>query len=256
MEICTFVCNPKSELQNLIRRLAIFKKKKKKKEVPGDQGNENEAAAVEVKDTESDESTEDSKKSTSKIDLKSTLVMIVVGVIAVGSAFMFITRVYSSKDVYNITNPVGATTTDKEGLEADTEKEKVSEKGKSKSRDEKKDSNKGDSGNQKSDSVLDKILVPMESIVVNLGKADSKRYLRVIISLEVNSGETEQTIKDNKVVFRDKLVSYLSSKSINEISMQDSQLRLRTDIKNILNSELLSSDDAITQVYFSDFIIQ
>ena len=250
MEICTFVCNPKSELQNLIRRLAIFKKKKKKKEVPGDQGNENEAAAVEVKDTESDESTGDSKKSTSKIDLKITLVMIVVGVIAVGSAFMFITKVYSSKDVYNITNPVDATTTDKEGFEADTEKEK------SKSRDEKKDSNKGDSGNQKSDSVLDKILVPMESIVVNLGKADSKRYLRVIISLEVNSGETEQTIKDNKVVFRDKLVSYLSSKSISEISTQDSQLKLRTDIKNILNGELLDSDDAIMKVYFSDFIIQ
>ncbi len=183
-----------------------------------------------------------------------------VGVVAVGSAFIFVTRVYSSKDAYNITNSVDASTIDstvaKEDLKSDTEKMEVSEREKSGSKDEKKDSNKGDSGNQKSNSVLGKILVPMESIVVNLGKVDSKRYLRVIISLEVNSGETEQTIKDNKVVFRDKLVSYLSSKSISEISTQDSQLKLRTDIKNILNGELLDSDDAIMKVYFSDFIIQ
>ncbi len=183
--------------------------------------------------------------------------MVVVGVIAVGSAFIFVTRVYSSKDVYNITNPVDVSTIDstevKDELKADTEEMKVSEKEKSESKDEKKDSGNGD---QKSDTVLGKILVPMESIVVNLGKVDSKRYLRVIISLEVNSGETEQTIKDNKVIFRDKLISFLSSKSVSEISVQDSQHRLRKNIKDILNSELLSSEEAITQVYFSDFIIQ
>jgi len=186
--------------------------------------------------------------------------MVVIGAIALGSAFIFVTRVYSSKDVYNITNPVNTSIIDstavKEDLKADTEKMEVSKKEKSKSKDKNEDSKKGDGGNQKSNSVLGKILVPMESIVVNLGKVDSKRYLRVIISLEVNSGEIEQTIKDNKVVFRDKLISYLSSKSIDEISTQDSQFKLRTDIKDILNGELLGSDDAITQVYFSDFIIQ
>ena len=217
---------------------------------------ENEAVAVEVKDTGSDESTGDSKKSASKIDLKGMLVLVVVGVIAIGSAFIFVTRVHSSKDAYNITNSVDASTLAKEDLKADTEKMEVSGKKKSESKDEKKDSNEGDNGNQQSNAVLGKILVPLESIVVNLGKVDSKRYLRVIISLEVNSGETKQAVKDNKVIFRDKLISYLSSKGINEISTQDSQFKLRTDIKDILNGEILGSDDAITQVYFSDFIIQ
>ena len=153
--------------------------------------NENETVSVEVKDTGSDESTGDSKKSASKIDLKGTLVLVVVGVIAIGSAFMFVTRVHSSKDAYNITNSVDASTLAKEDLKADTKKMEASGKEKSKSKDEKKNNNEGDSGNQKSNSVLGKILVPLESMVVNLGKVDSKRYLRVIISLEVNSGETE-----------------------------------------------------------------
>ena len=98
--------------------------------------------------------------------------------------------------------------------------------------------------------------MPMDSMVVNLGNADSKRYLRVIISLEVKNSEIEEKIKANKVVFRDKLVSYLSSKNATEVSTQASHHGLRTEIKNILNSELLGSGDAISQVYFSDFIVQ
>ena len=104
--------------------------------------------------------------------------------------------------------------------------------------------------------MLGKILVPMDSIVVNIGKVDSKRYLRVIISLEVKNSEIEGTIKSNKVVFRDKLVSFLSSKSLDEISDRANHQGLRAEIRDTLNSTLLESDDAISQVYFSDFIIQ
>ncbi len=231
-----------------------------------DQGKENEVVKVEEKDAGSDESSEsadsadsskDGKKSASKTDLKGVLVLIVVGVIAVGAAFIYVTRIYSSKDSYNITKQVDAATADVKGdLNVDAENEKVSENGKNSGKDGKEDSKKDGSGNQKSSPIMDKILVPMESIVVNLGKVESKRYLRVIISLEVGDSEAEQSIKGNMVVFRDKLISYLSSKSIDEISTQDSQSKLRSDIKNILNGELLGSDDAITQVYFSDFIIQ
>ncbi len=222
--------------------------------MPEEQGNENEAVAVQEEDTGSGEPTEDSKNSASGIDLKGTLVLVVVGAIAIGSAFIFLTRVYSAKDAYDVTSSVDTSTAVTDDLKADTQNMEVSGKEAGNGKNKEKDADGG--GDQKSNSVLGKILVPMESIVVNLGKVDSKRYLRVIISLEVNSGETEQTIKDNKVIFRDKLLTYLSSKGLNEISTQDSQFKLRTDIKNILNVELLDSDDAITNIYFSDFIIQ
>lgn len=191
--------------------------------------------------------------------------MIVVTVLSVGSAFIFVTRIYSSKDDYAITvssadsSGAGVENSSEDGKGADTEKsvkpEKVKKKNKKK--DKKKDK-KGDDENKEknSNNVLGKILVPMDSIVVNIGSVDSKRYLRVIISLEVKNSEIEGTIKANKVVFRDKLVSFLSSKELSEMSDRANHKGLRVEIRDLLNSDLLGIDDAISQVYFSDFIIQ
>ena len=194
--------------------------------------------------------------------------MIVVAVIAVGCAFIFVTRIHSPKDVYDITQSADASASEPssddagynpaDGNDSNTEKGDKSEEAKSKINDkEKKKDKKGKNDeSEKSNSVLGKILVPMDSIVVNLGKVDSKRYLRVLINLEVKNSEIADAVKANKVVFRDKLVSYLSSKNATEVSTQASHHGLRTEIKNILNSELLGSGDAISQVYFSDFIVQ
>jgi len=191
--------------------------------------------------------------------------MIVVTVLSVGSAFIFVTRIYSSKDDYAITvssadsSGAGVENSSEDGKGADTEKsvkpEKVKKKNKKK--DKKKDK-KGDDENEEksSNNVLGKILVPMDSIVVNIGSVDSKRYLRVIISLEVKNSEIEGTIKANKVVFRDKLVSFLSSKELSEMSDRANHKGLRVEIRDLLNSDLLGIDDGISQVYFSDFIIQ
>ncbi|KHE94210.1 MAG: flagellar basal body-associated FliL family protein [Candidatus Scalindua rubra] len=179
--------------------------------------------------------------------------MIIVGVMSVVCAFIFVTKFHPSKDIYNITKSADAPISERPGdgtenSPADDNNSGTGKDGKDK---------KGNDGNiEKSSSVLDKILVPMDSIVVNIGKVDSKRYLRIIISLEVKNSEIEGTIKANKVVFRDKLVSFLSSKNLSEISDRANHQGLRTEIKDILNSTLLGSDDAISQVYFSDFIIQ
>jgi flagellar basal body-associated protein FliL len=198
------------------------------------------------------------KKDAAQMDLKSSLFMIVVAVLSVGCAFIFVTRIYSSKDNYDITasavvptsdsSSAGAESAPEDGKDSDTEKTVKPEKVK------KKDKKGNDE--KSSNSVLGKILVPMDSIVVNIGSVDSKRYLRVIISLEVKNSEIEGTIKANKVVFRDKLVSFLSSKKISEVSDRANHQGLRVEIRDILNSDLLGANDAISQVYFSDFIIQ
>ncbi len=185
--------------------------------------------------------------------------MIVVAVIAVGCAFIFVTRIHSPEDVYDITKYADAEDNPADGNDSNTEKDEKSDEAKSKSKDkEKKGDTKGnnDDESEKSNSVLGNILVPLDSIVVNLGKVGSKRYLRVLISLEVKNSEIEEAVKANKVIFRDKLVSYLSSKSVSEVGTQASYHGLRAEIKDMLNSELLGSGDAISQVYFSDFVIQ
>jgi flagellar basal body-associated protein FliL len=191
------------------------------------------------------------------------MIMAIVALIAVGCAFMFVTRVYSSKDAYEAINVADASTVDDtstiptKNIEAKIEKKEEAKKAESKSKEkEKEKEKKSDIGNVvKSNSLLGNIVVPMDSIVVNLGSVDSRRYLRVIVSLEVDNSETEKAIKENKIIFRDKLVSYLSTKDAKAIGTQDSLIKLRSEIKDILNN-LLGSDNAIRQVYFSDFIVQ
>jgi flagellar basal body-associated protein FliL len=192
------------------------------------------------------------------------MMMAVIALIAVGCAFMFVTRIYSSKDAYEAINVADSSTVDAmtvddtssiptKNIDTKVEKKEEAKKAESKSKEKEK---KSDIDNVvKSNSILGNIVVPMDSIVVNLGSVDSRRYLRVIVSLEVNNSETEKVIKDNKIIFRDKLVSYLSTKGSKEIGSQDSQVKLRSGIKDILN-DILGSDNAITQVYFSDFIVQ
>jgi len=190
------------------------------------------------------------------------MIMTIVALIAVGGAFMFVTRIYSSKDAYEAINLAEATTVDTmtvdgtssiptKNIEAKLEKKEEAGKAESKSKEKESDID----NNVKSNSALGNIVVPMDSIVVNLGSVDSRRYLRVIVSLEVNNSETENTIKENKIIFRDKLVSYLSTKDAKAIGTQESLIKLRSEIKDNLN-KLLGSENAIRQVYFSDFIVQ
>jgi flagellar basal body-associated protein FliL len=241
--------------------------------VTEDKGAEDAVDAVAAVDTDEEgdfEDTKTEKKKTAKfgIDLKNTMIMAVVALIAVGCAFMFVTRIYSSKDAYDAINVADISTVDamtvddtNKKIEAEIEKKEEAKKAESKSKEKEKKKGKGkkeksDAGNVvKSNSLLGNIVVPMDSIVVNLGSVDSRRYLRVIVSLEVDNSETEKTIKENKIIFRDKLVSYLSTKDAKAIGSPDSQVMLRSEIKDILN-ELLGSKKAIRQVYFSDFIVQ
>ena len=192
------------------------------------------------------------------------MVMVVVALIAVGCAFVFVTRVYSSKDAYKAINiadasNVDAMTVDGAGsvpiknTEEKLKKKEEAKKAESKSKE--KDKKSGNDNVVKSNGILGNIIVPMDSIVVNLGSVDSRRYLRVIVSLEVDNSETEIAIKENKIIFRDKLVSYLSTKDAKAIGTQESLIKLRSEIKDNLN-KLLGSDKAIRQVYFSDFIVQ
>ncbi|MBT5307416.1 MAG: hypothetical protein HOL31_20345 [Candidatus Scalindua sp.] len=191
------------------------------------------------------------------IDLKSTLAIAVTTVISIGCAFIFVTKIYNSKDVYDITNVADASSINdsesapKENIEANPEK---NEDKKEKSKDKKEEGNTKNS--EKSSNALSKILVPMDSIVVNLGKIDSRRYLRVLISLEVDNIETEKEVKKNKERFRDKLISFLSTKSPKEIGSPSNQSLLRTKIKDLLNKEFFKAAEVITKVYFSDLIIQ
>ncbi len=103
--------------------------------------------------------------------------------------------------------------------------------------------------------IQDSILVPLESIVVNLGGIDSNSYLKIQISLGVDSVDTQKLISEKMVIIRDKIISFFSTKTVKDIGAEGSLFKLRLEIKDLLN-KLLGSGDIIKQVYFSDFIVQ
>jgi flagellar basal body-associated protein FliL len=108
---------------------------------------------------------------------------------------------------------------------------------------------------EEADGIQDSILVPLESIVVNLEGIDSNTYLRIQISLGVDSEDAQKMISEKMVIIRDKIISFFSTKTVKDIDMEEGLFKLRLEIKDLLN-KLLGSGDIIKQVYFSDFIVQ
>lgn len=240
-----------------------FKKKKKNKEgEAADSGNADTSVDVVVdEDTEDTEAAGADAKSPIGIDLKTTLIMSIVGLTSVVGAFVFTLRM--------------SPTIDRSGLEIIEEANEdadVSTQDETKTKDEKKGkSDKADSTTAEKGDISDivndedvdaesynesgKILVPLQSIVANLGGVESRRYLRVLINLEVDSTEARDLVNAKMVKIRDNLISFFSDKSASDIESEGSLIKLRLEIKSSLN-KLIGPDKIIKQVYFSDFIVQ
>ncbi|GJQ58265.1 MAG: hypothetical protein D8M57_02745 [Candidatus Scalindua sp. AMX11] len=238
------------------------KKKKGKEEQQSEQGgnsaeNENVEGAGISHDKEDTSSTSSNGDT---LDIKPTLIIAVIAMVSVVCAFVFVTKMNSpQREIVSDAEEI-----DSNNEPTETVSEEVSEdKADKTKKKEKKKQSKGDDAEKKDNESGDEstvepqgnIIVPLESIVVNLGGVGSRRYLRVLINLEVENVEAQEKIKEKIVMLRDKMISLLSAKSAKEIETEGSLLRLRLEIKNILN-ELLGAGDTIKQIYFSDFIIQ
>lgn len=206
-------------------------------------------------------------KSTVGIDLKTTLIMSAVGLSSVVCAFIFTTRMLPGIEKGSLEIVGENNVAVEETSESAQNKTKIKKEEKKTNKEDKKTTEKKDVSNIADDEEEDyipdpdaesesgKILVPMESIVANLGGVESRRYLRVMINLEVSNTEAQDLVNRKMVMIRDKLISYFSAKASSDIESEGSLFKLRLEIKNSLN-KVLGHDKIIKQVYFSDFIVQ
>ncbi len=98
----------------------------------------------------------------------------------------------------------------------------------------------------------------LEPFVVNLADEDRKRYLKVVMQLELEndkkvSKKLEKEIQDKLPVIRDAIITLLSSKKSSDITTPQGKLNLKKEIINTLNSKLVSGK--IVNVYFTEFVI-
>ncbi len=195
-------------------------------------------------------------------DLRNKLTMAIVALISIACSFAFVSKISTSfeengfevQDVNSVFT-VGRT---KDVPQRDTNTKLENKKAKT-NEINRTGVEKGNTDDINSDeeagSLMDGFVVPLESIVVNLGGIGSNRYLRIKISLGVDSEDAQKMISEKMVIIRDKTISFLSTKTVEDIDTEGGLSKLRLEIKDLLN-KLLGSGDIIKQVYFSDFIVQ
>ncbi len=98
----------------------------------------------------------------------------------------------------------------------------------------------------------------LEPFVVNLADTDRKRYLKVVMQLELEndkkvSKKLEKELKDKLPVVRDAIITLLSSKKSSDISTPQGKIKLKKEIIDTLNAKLVSG--RVVNVYFTEFVI-
>jgi flagellar protein FliL len=94
----------------------------------------------------------------------------------------------------------------------------------------------------------------LESFIVNLSGGSGNNYLKIKITLETNKEELKTEMEKRLPQFRDAILSLLSSKTYTEVKTLEGKSQIRAEIMATMNQYLKTGK--ITNVYFSDFIVQ
>lgn len=185
------------------------------------------------------------------------IMMGVVVLISVGCAFVFVSKVYPSLTgstqlgtagqviMAEGQEPPGKIAVAQTANPSEMKKEPASA---SKKKDEK---TKGD----KKDAEEEPMIVPVETVIVNLSGSGGRRYLKAKINLEASDGEVKKKIETKSVPLKDRLISILSSKTLEDIEGLEGQESLRREIKDAVDA-ILKVEGGVLQVYFTEFVIQ
>ncbi len=186
---------------------------------------------------------------------KTIMMMGIVILISVVCAFVFVSKVYPSltgnvaSDALvpgNPENEAAAETAEVQTVkQPETKKEPAST---SKKKEEK--GKEGHEGAEKEESLI----VPVDTIVVNLSGSNGRRYLKAKINLEAKDGDVKKIIEAKAVQIKDRLISILSSKTLEDIDGLEAQENLRKEIKDAV--DVVLKVEGVLQVYFTEFVVQ
>lgn len=93
-----------------------------------------------------------------------------------------------------------------------------------------------------------------ENVVVNLAGTMGTRYLKTTFTVLSDNPEIKTIIDENKKQLLDVASGVLSTRTLADLEQPGAKNVVRNDLVANLNQALKS--DAITQIYFSDFVVQ
>ncbi|MBM2833226.1 MAG: Flagellar protein FliL [Candidatus Brocadiaceae bacterium] len=183
---------------------------------------------------------------------KTIMMLGIVILISVVCAFVFVSKVYPSltgnvaPDALVPENEAAVETAEVQTVkQPETKKEPAST---SKKKEEK--GKEGKEGAEKEESLI----VPVDTIVVNLSGSNGRRYLKAKINLEAKDGEVKKLIESKSIQIKDRLISILSSKTLEDIDGLEAQENLRKETKDAV--DVVLKVEGVLQVYFTEFVVQ
>jgi len=93
---------------------------------------------------------------------------------------------------------------------------------------------------------------PIGQFLVNL--ADGRRFIKVNIVLEVSNDKVVAELTERQPQIRDAIITILRGKDYNQINSNEGVRKLRTEIMNKINQNLIKGK--VTNVFFTDFVVQ
>ena len=103
--------------------------------------------------------------------------------------------------------------------------------------------------------ISDKTLISLPAMYVNLSDHDMLRYAKISIGIEFSNNQGVEYIQKNLSWLKDNLLILYSSKTSKEIITPEGKMRLKEQIKEIVDSKLKNTSKVIG-VYFTEFIVQ
>jgi len=95
-------------------------------------------------------------------------------------------------------------------------------------------------------------LVALPAFVVNLADPNARRYLKIVLNVEVTGNP--ELLEANQAKIRDALLMLLSTKTSQDLSTLEGKILLRKEIVDRLNQAI--GQAKVARVYFTDFVIQ
>lgn len=107
-------------------------------------------------------------------------------------------------------------------------------------------------GNNSNKKNLETFNLTLEDMYCNI--KDSKKIVKVKITIETNNKETLELLEKKQFLIRDDINKIIRNKTEEELQGEEGQIKLQKEIKESLIK--LFNDETITNVYFDDLIIQ
>lgn len=98
------------------------------------------------------------------------------------------------------------------------------------------------------------IIYALQPVVVNLMDPYGKRYLQIGLALGLASKKAEERIKHREPMIRDILISFLSSKSPEEVLQPEAKEIIKRELKMRINQSF--GEELVKAVYITQYIVE